>query len=100
MPLFNLTVKHGRTLEEARSQLDKAVEQVRNQLGLMVQRVEWSASRDAVRLSGTGFEVGMRVDAEAVHVSADLPALAGLLRGPLEAGLKRIVQQTFQKRLP
>jgi hypothetical protein len=34
-----------------------------------------------------------------VHVSGDLPLLGALLGSPLVAGLKQIVQQTFQKRL-
>jgi hypothetical protein len=32
-------------------------------------------------------------------LSADLPFLGGLLGGPFVAGLKGIVQQTFQKQL-
>ena len=53
-----------------------------------------------VRLDGVGFWVEMRVDAEAVHVSGDLPVLGGLLGGPMATGLKQIVQRTFQKELP
>jgi hypothetical protein len=38
----------------------------------------------------------MWVDAQEVHVSGDMPLLGRLLSGPLTAGLKQIVQQTFQ----
>jgi hypothetical protein len=65
----------------------------------MIQHVEWSADRNSVRLSGTGFTVDMRLDALEVHVTADVPLLGGLLSSPLVAGLKQIVQQTFQRQL-
>jgi len=99
MSLINLTVKHNRTLEEARTQLETVVHEVQMRFGSLLQRVEWSADRDQVKLLGTGFEVEMRVDPQEVHVSADLPFLGGLLGGPFVAGLKGIVQQTFHKQL-
>jgi hypothetical protein len=35
-----------------------------------------------------------------VHLTADVPILGKLFAGPLTDGLKKIVQDTFQKRLP
>jgi hypothetical protein len=99
MSLIKLSVKHNRSLEEARAQLETAVNQVRNRFGRMLQRVEWSADRATVKMYGAGFEVDMHVDHQDVHVSADLPFLGGLLGSPFIAGLKGIVQQTFHKQL-
>jgi hypothetical protein len=99
MSHLKLSVKHNRSLEEARNQLETAVHQVQSRFGSMVHRVVWSADRDAVKMYGTGFEVEMRVDAQEVHVTADLPFLTGLLGSPFVAGLKGIVEQTFHKRL-
>jgi hypothetical protein len=99
MPLINLSIKHGRTLEEARTRLETAVHEVCARFGPMIQRVEWTADRTAVRLLGRGFEADLRVDAQEVHVTGDLPFLGGLLGSPLVAGLKAIVHETFQKRL-
>jgi hypothetical protein len=99
MSLINLSVKHNRTQEAARSQLETAVDQVRSKFGHIVQWVEWSADRNSVHINGTGFEIEMHVDAQDVHVSGDLPFLGGLLGGPFVAGLKAIVQQTFHKQL-
>jgi Putative polyhydroxyalkanoic acid system protein (PHA_gran_rgn) len=99
MSAIELTVKHGRNLEEARTQLERAVEQVRSQFGLMVQRVDWSADRNQVTLAGTGFVIEMRVDVTNVYVTGDIPILNKLLGSPVVAGLKHIVQQNFQKRL-
>ena len=99
MAAIELTLKHGRSLEEARDQLERAVTEVRGRFALMVQRVEWSPDRTSVKIAGSGFDVEMRVDAINVYVIGDIPFLGKLLGSPLAAGLKRIVQQTFQKRL-
>ena len=100
MALINLSVKHGRTLEEARSRMETAVHDVHRLGSTLVRQVVWSADRNQVRLDGVGFWVEMRVDAEAVYVSGDLPMLGGLLGSPMATGLKQIVQRTFQKELP
>ena len=98
--MINLTVRHGRTQEDARRRLEMAVEQVSGQFGAMVRRVEWSADRNRVKLEGAGAWVEMWVDAQDVHATGDISILGNLLSGPLASGLKRIVQQVFQKQLP
>jgi hypothetical protein len=100
MSLINLSVKHGRSLEEARSYLESAVQKVHSQFRALIQRVTWSTDRNRVRLDGLGFWVEMWVEALEVHVSGDLPVLGRLLGSPMAAAVQRIVQQTFQKKLP
>jgi len=100
MSLINLTFQHGQTLEEARRRLETTVHQVSGQFGALVRRVEWAADRNRVKLEGVGFGVEMWVDSQAVHATGDVPILGGLLGGSLGTGLKQIVQQTFQKKLP
>jgi hypothetical protein len=99
MSLFNLSVKHGRTLEEAKARLEMAVDEVRARFGSMVRQVEWAGGRDAVKILGTGFTIELRVDPQEIHASGDLPLLGALFGTNLTAGLKQIVQQTFQKHL-
>ena len=99
MPLLSLNVAHGQTLEEARRRLETVVREVSGRFGALG-RVEWSADRNRVKLEGVGARVEMWVDAQEVHVTGDIPMLGGLLSGPLAAGLKQIVQQTFRKQLP
>jgi hypothetical protein len=41
MPLLDLTVQHGRTLEEARRGLETAVQRVSGQFGQLVRRTQW-----------------------------------------------------------
>jgi hypothetical protein len=99
MPLIDLTVAHGKTLDEARQGLERAVHRVSTQFGAMIQRVEWTADRTRVKLEGAGAHVEMWVDARDVHAVGDMPGLGALLGGPLASGLKQIIQQTFQKQL-
>lgn len=99
MALINLTVKHGRTLEGARAGLEQVVSQALAHYGPMVQRVEWSEDRNRVTLSGSGFQVELRVDGQEAHVSGDIPILGQLLAGPVTAGLRGILENTFRKRL-
>ena len=98
MPLISLSIAHGQTLEEARRRLDTVVHEVSDRFG--VGSVEWSADRSRVKLAGVGARVDMWVDAHEVHVTGDIPALGGLLSGPLTSGLKQIVQQAFRKQIP
>src|SRR5262249_28864165 len=81
MSLINLSVKHGRSLDEARSRLETAVHEIRGLFGAMVQRAEWSADRNHVRIDGAGFWVEMTVDEQHVHASGDILFLGNLLGG-------------------
>jgi len=96
---INLSFKHGHTQEEARTHLGEAVAEVQRQFGSMVRQVHWSSDRNAVHLSGTGFEVDAWVDAQEVHLVGDIPLLGKLLGGPLAQGLKQIVHKAFQNQL-
>ena len=99
MPLINLSIKHGRTLDEARARLQQTVDEVCTKFASMVQRVEWADDRNSVKVSGTGFVVEMRVDAQDVHVVGDIPLLGRLLGQPVISSLKGILENKFQKRL-
>jgi hypothetical protein len=99
MSLVNVSLKHGRDISEARTCLERAVTDVQGLFGTMIQRADWSSDRNRVRLDGAGFWVEMSVDDEHVHATGDIPFLAGLLGGPLGGGLKKILEERFQKRL-
>lgn len=99
MPLINMSVQHGQSLEEARSHLETAVQKVLRQFGALVRHVTWSADHCSVRLDGMGFWVELWVDTQQVHAMGDIPMLGALLGSPVAAGLKQILQQTFRKQL-
>jgi hypothetical protein len=94
MSLIQIKVEHGRTFEEARDRLALAVQEIQSRFGLMVRKVEWSPGRDSVILEGPGVRLDLKVDAVAVHVTGDIPMLAGLLGS---SRLKQIVESTFKK---
>lgn len=100
MPLITLSVRHEHTFDEARRRLETAVHETTRRFGTLVRRVEWSPDRSQVRLEGIGCWIEMEVDAQAVHVSADLPVLGRLLGGSVTTRLQEIVQRTFQPTLP
>ena len=100
MPLITLSVQHGHTFDEARERLETAVHEVTSRFGTLVRRVEWSTDRSQVRLEGIGFWIEMQIDAQAVHVSADIPVLDRLLGSSVTTSLKEILQRTFQHKLP
>jgi len=100
MPLMTLSVQHGQTLDEARSRLATAVHEITSRFGTLVRQVAWSTDRSQVQLEGSGFWIELWVDGQAVHVSADLPALGRFLAGSVTTGLKEIIQRIFQPKLP
>jgi hypothetical protein len=99
MSRINVSLKHGRNLSEARMSLEKAVTDVQGMFGAMIQRADWSSDRSRVRIDGARFWVEMSVDDEHVHATGDVPFLGGLLGGPLGGGLKKILEERFQKKL-
>ena len=100
MPLMTFSVQHGHTFAEAQRRLETAVHELTSQFGTLVRRVEWSTDRSQVRLEGIGYWIVMQVDVQAVHVSADIPALSSLLGGSVTTRLKEMIEGTFQPKLP
>jgi hypothetical protein len=54
MPVLNLMVQHGRTLEDARRGLETAVYRVSGEFGSLVRRTEWTPDHQRVKLEGVG----------------------------------------------
>jgi hypothetical protein len=100
MPLMTLSVQHGYTFDEARRRLEIAVAECTSRFGTLVRRVEWSPDRSQVRLEGSGAWIELRLDEQAVHMSADIPVLGRFLGGSVTTRLKEILQHTFQQKLP
>ena len=93
-------MEHGASLTEARGRLRTAVSQLQATLPSAVQRVDWSGDETAVKLTGKGFDLQLRVDETRIYASGNLALLGGLLSGPVGTGLRQILQRTFSKRLP
>jgi hypothetical protein len=100
MPLIELTFAHGRTREDAQRRLEAAVRQIGGQFGTLIQRTDWAPERDRVKLEGPGVWLEISVDAQNVHATGDAPFLGKLLGSPIATGLKQLLSQAFQKKLP
>ncbi len=100
MSELNLSLKHHRTLDEARAGLEQTVREAQARFGGMIHRVDWSADRNTVTLAGTGFTGRVWVDAQEVHAVVDVPFLGQLLGNTVMGGLKGLLEQRFPKQLP
>ena len=100
MPLIDLTLEHGQSLSEARRRLEVSVNEAQQHFGTMIQRVDWDADGNRVRLTGVGFWLEMSVDAVRLRATGDIPVVGRLLGAPLTSGLKQILERTFRKPLP
>jgi hypothetical protein len=77
-----------------------AVAELTSRFGTLVRKVQWSPDRSQVRLEGSGVWIELRLDGQAVHMSADLPLLGRFLGGSVSTRLQEILQPTFQQKLP
>ena len=99
MSTVSFSIEHRRPLAEAREQLKQAVARLDQQLGFLLNRVEWSDDESRAVLSGTAFELRVRVDERAVHIEGDVPQWFKLLVNSPLARLRSTLETTFQKRL-
>ncbi|WP_435011691.1 polyhydroxyalkanoic acid system family protein [Tundrisphaera lichenicola] len=96
MSLIEVKIEHGQTFEVAQERLSRAVGEIEAKFGSMIRRVEWSTNRESVRLEGPGVRIELRIDDHLVHVSGDIPLLAGLFGS---SRLKQILESSFKKPL-
>jgi hypothetical protein len=99
MSLINLSMQHGNSFEEARSQLARSVAEMQRRFGPFLSRTAWSDNDSRVLMVGTGCEVEVWVDATQIHLRGDIPLLAKLFGDKLIAGIKGLLEHDFQKRL-
>ena len=103
MPLVNVSVKHNTTFDDAKVRLDGAVADVQTKFAAVVKNVTWAPDRTAVTLTGPGVIVDLKVDAEHVHATGDIPLLnllGGGLKQRISDGLKGALQRHFPKGIP
>ena len=97
--MIRFSCKHGLGEPEARTRLEKTVAEVTARFGMMVKEVRWADDRRSVTVLGTVFTVGVRVDAQDVHVEGDIALLGGRFGGKVGDTLKQLIADRF-KALP
>jgi hypothetical protein len=90
---LNLSVEHGQTWEVARTNFEKGITEAVAQFGRWIQRFDWSEDRTAARLSGSGYEVDLRVDDRRVHATGHIPFPFRMFEGPA----RRFIEETIRR---
>jgi len=98
--VIELTFAHGRTRDDAQRRLETAVQSMSTQFATLIHRAEWAPERDRVKLEGPGAWVEISIDDRNVYAKGDIPFVGRLLGSPFAAGLKQLLEQSFQKKLP
>ena len=99
MSMIRFSMKHGLGEQEARQRLEKTVGDVTTRFGGMVKQVNWAPDRRSVNVVATGFSSIVRIDAQEVHVEADVGMLGGLMGGQIVDRVKQLIGERF-KALP
>ena len=92
MSAFKMSVKHGQPFEVAKANFEKGITSAAAQFGQFIKTVDWADDRTAARLGGPGFSVDLKVDAEAVHASGEVPFFVRFMEGPI----RKFVEQTLK----
>jgi hypothetical protein len=104
MSLLNLSVKHGTSLAEAQQRMQAAVDEAQAKFAGAISQTNWSPDRKSVTLHGPGVVVELKVDAEQVHATADMPLLGilagGLGRSGLGKGLTDGIRGLLSRHFP
>ena len=98
--MIELTFAHGRTRDDARRRLETAVQSARAQFATLIHREEWAPDRERVKLEGPGMWGEISIDDRNVYAKGDIPFVGRLLGAPFASGLKQLLEQSFQKKLP
>ena len=99
MSQMKFSVKHERTLEDAKQVLRSTVDDVTKHFSMLVDNVEWNEDKSDVQIAAKGAAVHVWVDAVEVHLTCDVPLLSKLLGAPVVEKLKGLVEDRFQKKL-
>ena len=73
MPPVNLSFEHGKSYDTARRNFEKGITHAHAKFGMFIHTVVWSDDRTSARLTGTGFEVNLRLDESMVHATGRVP---------------------------
>jgi hypothetical protein len=92
MPPVNLSFEHGQSYDTARRNFEKGITHARAKFGMFIRTVVWSDDRTSATLTGTGFEVNLRLDETMVHATGRVPIFPRFLEGPV----RKFLAETFK----
>ena len=83
MSAVNLSFDHGQSWDVAQKNFQHGIEEAVKLHGKHFNSVVWSADRTAVTLSGTGWQLELKVDPTKVHVAGHIPFFLRWLEKPV-----------------
>jgi putative polyhydroxyalkanoate system protein len=93
MAKIDLEVDHGQTPMAARASFEKAISAAQGRFGTWIHRADWSADRNSVRMTGTGFDVELSYDDQKVYVRGTVPLVARLMDGPIKSFIRQALAE-------
>jgi hypothetical protein len=83
MAKLSREVDHRQTPAAARANFEKAMSAAQERFGVWIHRVDWSADRSSVRLTGPGFDVELSYDDQKFYARGTVPLVARLIERPI-----------------
>ena len=90
MASIDILHPHSKSPKQAR----KAVEDVAKKLSERFD-MDYGWDGDTLNFSRSGVDGHIKVDAESVHVFAELGFMLSMLKGPIEAEIRRVLGEKF-----
>jgi hypothetical protein len=92
MPPVNLSFEHGQSYDTARRNFEKGITHAQAKFGKFIHSVVWSDDSTSARLTGTGFEIDLRLDESMVYATGRVPIFLRFLEGPV----RKFLAETFK----
>ena len=90
MPRIDIRRPHTLPMDQARAVVDKVAARMREKFDM---QSEWDG--DALRFSRSGVKGAIAVNADAVHVTAELGLMLSPLKGMIEQEIRRKLEEHF-----
>ena len=90
MSNIDIRRSHARPLKEARAAIERVAEHIAEKFD-----VEYGWNGNSMEFSRGGVDGHIAVSAKEIHVTAKLGFLLGALKGPIEAEIRRVLDERF-----
>ncbi len=95
--MADISVKrtHGLGLDEAKSKIDKVVEDIQSEFPNLVKAIKWNAAGTEAKVEGKGFTGDFKVDDSNVGIDVNLSMFAKPLKGKVQQKIEERIEQYF-----
>lgn len=86
---------HGMSEDEAKQEVEKIVDDVRDEFSSLVNDIDWSEDKSRANVKGKGFSGEFRVDESDVAIDIDLKLFARPFKGKVESRINDRMDEYF-----